>query len=289
MIGKAPEVDGQSFAGNLAHSPKRQIVDDARPGPVQFRQVDRQAAPRDQALEVADAMGDAGEEVGLAFVQAAVPVGAQRLHHTDQGVTVIVREERLPAKGGMLAGRRDVVFQEFVPDLPRDVGPGILQERRHVVLKRALPPALVVDVMGASLMPHDVAGLEVAVQEEMGIRFQKERREPLEIVFEVLFVEVDRHKLQEVVLEVVQVPPDGLRVEPAPGITDREVQVRRRGDLETGQVVEHLPVYRHHSIRESVPSSARAAATRSVQGLVTQVLLQVDALFQVRGVDLGHR
>ena len=92
----------------------------------------------------------------------------------------------------------------------------------------------------------------------MGIRFQEERREPLEIIFEGLLVEVDRHEFEEVILEVVQVPPDGLRVEPAPGVTDREVQVRRRGDLETGQVVEHLPIHRHQPVRKrSVLRSGR--------------------------------
>ena len=137
-------------------------------------------------------------------------------------------------------------------------------------------------------MPHDVAGLEVSVKEKTRFRFQQERREPLEIVLKGLLVEVDGHEFQEVVLEVIQVPPDRLLVEPAARITDREVHVAGGADLETGQVFEYLPVHLDQPVRK--PTLFATNCLQFVeQGLVSQVLLEVDTLIQVLGIDFRNR
>jgi hypothetical protein len=61
------------------------------------------------------------------------------------------------------------------------------------------------------VIQHDVAGLEVAVQEERSVCLQQEVGELLEVTLEPLFIERDLRQLQEMVLEVVQVPDNGCR------------------------------------------------------------------------------
>jgi hypothetical protein len=107
--------------------------------------------------------------------------------------------------------RVEVVLEQLVPTVVRDRRLRVVEQRRDVVLRRAAPAALVVDEVRLVIDQHDVARLEVAVQEVARVRAQQEVRERLEVVLEPLLVERDVRQLQEVVLEVVQVPQDRLR------------------------------------------------------------------------------
>ena len=85
--------------------------------------------------------GDALDEVGFAFEDAAVAVGAEGLEYAQEDVVPEMVHEVWVAVEG------DVVLQEVVAYGLGEVALGAEEQRRHVVLRRAAPAALVVDVV----------------------------------------------------------------------------------------------------------------------------------------------
>jgi hypothetical protein len=106
-----------------------------------------------------------------------------------------------------------VVIDQLVPHRLRDRRLGIVEEGRHVVVDRSLPATLVIDEVRLALAQHDVAGLEVTVEEVVRVGLEQEPGQRAEILLQPLLVEGDVGQLQEMVLEVVQVPADRLLVE----------------------------------------------------------------------------
>ena len=111
----------------------------------------------------------------------------------------------------------------------------------------------------------------------------------MEVVLEALLVERDVGQLEEVVLEVVQVPLHGLLVERRAGIRRAEVHHARPLDLEPWQQVEHARVDVDHRRREDAALRGARGGERLEEREVAEVLGQPDAEALVRGVDLGDR
>ena len=94
----------------------------------------------DEVAQVVVREGYALDEVGFALEEAAVAVGAEGLEYAQEDVVPeMVHEVRV-------AVERDIVLQQLVAYGLGEVALGAEEERRHVVLCRAAPSALVVDV-----------------------------------------------------------------------------------------------------------------------------------------------
>src|SRR5215211_180748 len=78
------------------------------------------------------------------------------------------------------------------------------------------------------------------------IGLQQITREPQKVVLQPLFVERDVRQLEEVVLEVVQIPEDRLQVERAARIRDRVIDDAATLDLEPWQHLHDATIERQH-------------------------------------------
>src|SRR5262249_27235039 len=147
--------------------------------------------------------------------------------------------------------------------------------------------ALIVDEMGFSVPQQNVAGLKIAVEEEIAWRAQKEFGEAAEVGFESVFVEGNARKAQKVVLEIVQVPGDGLLIEAGGRIALRIVEVAAGFDLETRENGDDSAVGLDHRLGDTL---ALAVLSKKLEKCgVAQVLFEIGACIQVHFVDFGDR
>src|SRR5690606_3947870 len=104
---------------------------------------------------------------------------------------------------------------------------------------------------------------------------EQEAGEPLEVSLEPRLVEGDLRELEEVVLEVVEIPEDRLAIERGPRIGDRVVDDPAADDLEARELLDHLPVDREH--RGGEPTDRLFPGRRECieQRSVAEILLEV--------------
>ncbi len=123
----------------------------------------------------------------------------------------------------------------------------------------------------------------------LALRRQQELDQRLEVVLQSGLAERDVGQLEEVVLEVVQVPQDRLAVERIPGIGDGVVHHPTAPDLEPWQPADHVAVYGHHRVGKGAASLCPGLVQGIEERRVSQVFEEVDtALFIVRD-DLRNR
>src|SRR6267378_4283021 len=99
-----------------------------------------------------------------AFEEAAETVSTEGLHDADVNVGVVVPEESFAIERDEAGKPVEIMIEELLAQIRREVGLGVVQERSDVVLQSASAAALVVDEKGIAVAQHDVAGLEVTVK-----------------------------------------------------------------------------------------------------------------------------
>jgi hypothetical protein len=88
-------------------------------------------------------------------------------------------------------------IEQFLAQIRRQIGLGVVQKRSDVILKRALAAALIIQEKRMAVAHHDVARLKVPVEKVVEVRAQQELRQAAEIVFQRLFVERDSGQPKE--------------------------------------------------------------------------------------------
>src|SRR5258708_15927098 len=154
-----------------------------------------------------------------ALVKSAKAISAQCLEDADVDVCVVELQKCFALHAGEPRKLLDVEIEQLLAQLRRQVGFGIVEQGSDVVLKRPLPPTLIVEKKRLPANEHDVAGLEIAVEEIVAVGAQQEICQALEIVFKRLLVERNSGEPQKVIFEIIQIPGDGLAVVPAAGLT----------------------------------------------------------------------
>jgi len=97
----------------------------------------------------------------------------------------------------------EVMIEQLLPQFGRKIGLGIVQKRGDVILQRSLAPALVIEEIRLSVAEHDVARLEIAVEEEIARCREQEFREPAEVIFQRLLAERNACEPQKIIFEVI--------------------------------------------------------------------------------------
>ena len=105
--------------------------------------------------------------------------------------------ENLGQMIGNSKAMRDLDHRTLGIAIEQDVGLGIEEKRCDVVLEWSPAAALVVDEPRRPRADHDVAGLEVAVQEEPRFRGEQVRHQAMEVGLETLLAEGDVGQLEE--------------------------------------------------------------------------------------------
>src|SRR5712692_2206106 len=192
--------------------------------------------------------------MSLAFVKAAKTVGAQGLHNTDVNKGVVVPQEDFAVQRDEAGKPVEIVIEELLEQIGREVGLGIVQERSDVVLKSAFAAALIIHEKGIAVTQQDVAGLEVTVK--------------------------------KIVFEIVQIPGDGLAVEAGDGIADFVIQIAAGFHLESGQHGDNLAVRFDHWGGNDFTGAVFGKEFE--KGGVAEVFFKVGTVAEVFSVDLRN-
>ena len=180
----------------------------------------------------------------LVLEQAAIAVGAQRLEQAEEHEHAQAVTEGAHRQGAELLHAVGIFAQQLVAQFGRIVGARLPQERCHVVIDGTLVAALEIDVPRLVVAYHHVARLEVTVEEapRLALRRAVEQRpaQAVEVGLQLQLVHRVARRLEEAVLEVVQVPADGGLAETgfAEGIV-LEVEALHGQELESWQVAHH--------------------------------------------------
>ena len=188
-----------------------------------------------EPAQVLERVGTDCRKCGFALVEAAEAVGAEGLQDADVDVGVVVLHERAAIERDECGEAVEIVVEQLLAQRGRQIGLAVVEQRGDVVLQRAFAAALVVEEERLAIAQHDVARLEIAIEKVVVRRGEQEFGEAGEVVFEGLLVEGNAGEAQEIVLEVVQVPGDGLAIEAGARIADFVVQVAAGFDLKARQ------------------------------------------------------
>src|ERR1017187_4611399 len=172
--------------------------------------------------------------MSLALIKSAKSVGAEGLHDADVHEGVVIVHEggaifRLQAGGLRAAGEIgeavEIQVEQLLAQLGREIGFGIVEKRGDVILQSAFAAALVVKEKRVAIAQHDVAGLKVAIEKVVATGAQEKFGEAAEVVFERLLVKRNAGEAKKVILEIIQVPGDGLTIETGTRIADFVIQI----------------------------------------------------------------
>jgi hypothetical protein len=239
-----------------------------------------------EPAKIFQGVGNALKKVGAPLEEATEAVGAERLEDADVNIGVVVLEKGVAVDVGVLRDAVEIVIEKLLAKLRREIGFCVEEERSEIVLKRAFATALIVKKMGLALLQHNVAGLEVAVEEEVAVGGEKKPGEAFEIVFERLFVETDASEAEKIVFEIVEVPNDGLTVKAAARIADGVVEVAASFDLETRKSLDDFAI-RVDNGRGNGRAGTVLCEEMKESG-VAKVFFEVGALINGVAVDFGN-
>ncbi len=138
-----------------------------------------------------------------------------------------------------------------------------------------------------AVAPHDVARLEIAIEEVTVAGAQQKLRQAAEIVFQRLFIEGDAGEPEKVILEIVQIPDDGLAIEARARIAHLVIQIAAGFDLKTGQHGHHLAIGFHRGGSNIFPDTIIRQKLKKC--CVPQVFLEIRAAVQIFPINLRHR
>src|ERR1700674_947595 len=173
------------------------------------------------------------------LVKAAKSIGAQGLHDANVNVGIVMLHERGAIKIEEAAQAIEIMIEQLLSQIWRQVGLGIIQKRSNIVLQRAFAAALIVQekwlVFVQDFAQHDVAGLKIPIEKIIAAGAQQQFRQAAEIAFHRLLVEWDAGQTEKVILEIIQIPRDGLAIEAGARIAHFVVQIAARFDLKARQ------------------------------------------------------
>src|SRR5258708_33379326 len=98
-----------------------------------------------------------------AFEETAKTVSTEGLHDADVNVGIVVAEESFAIEGDEAGKGVEIVIEELLAQIGREVGLGVVQKRSDVRLESAFWAALVRQGKRNARDQHDCAGLEVDV------------------------------------------------------------------------------------------------------------------------------
>src|SRR5260370_13233102 len=206
------------------------------------REGDREPDVLKEPAEVFQRVGHALQEMSPAFEETAKTVSTEGLHDADINVGIVMAEETFAIERDEAGKPIEIMIEELLAQIGRELGLGIVQKRSDVVLEGTSAATLIVNEEGVAVAQHDVAGLEVAVEKIIARCAEKKFGKASEIFLEGMFVEGDASEAEEIVFEIVQIPSDGLAVEAGIGIADFIIQVAAGFHLEAGQHGDNLAI-----------------------------------------------
>src|SRR6185312_3785299 len=253
----------------------------------QRRQPDWQLHIIQQPLEILERIGNALQEMRLAFIKSTKTVCAQRLHQANINERIVMMHEIRGRNVHEFAQAVQVVVQQPLAQRGRQIRLSIIEKRRNVILQRALAAALIIEEKRPALRQHDVARLEVTIKEIVARRRQQKASQPPEVDFQRLLIERNPAQPQKVIFEVVEVPGNRLAVKAGAGIANFVIEIAACLHLKTRQQCNHTAIGlddgRGNVIALPIPREELK------QSGVAQILFQIGSMIKVRSIDLWNR
>ena len=190
---------------------------------VNLRKGYRERMVLDEVLEVGDSQRDGLKEVVLTLEEATVAVSTEGLKDADEEVGPEVVYPLSPLVAADVADI-EIMAQQFTADGFGEIALGAVEQGGNVVLRGTATSALEVDVI-QFVSHHDISSLEVAIHEIIGIGSEEVVGKGVEVVLKELLIKGYVEELEEVVLEVVEVPKDRLAIEIGTRVSKGEVEV----------------------------------------------------------------
>ena len=240
-----------------------------------------------QPAQVLQRVWHALKKVGLALIEPPVAIGSQGLHDADVNERVIVLHEGFAVNRDETGEAVEIVVEQFLAQLRRQIGLAIEQERRDVVLQRAFAAALVVQKKRLTVAQHDIARLEIPIEKIIVAGGEQKLRQAGEIMLQRLFIEGHAGEPQKIILEIVQIPGDGLAIEAGARIAYFVIQIAASLDLKTRQHSRHFAI-RFNRLR-SDGLAGTICAEEFEECRIAQVFFKVGALAQILRINLRHR
>ena len=109
----------------------------------------------------------------FALVEAAKSIRSQSLHDADVYVGVVIAHELGRSSSRKPASAVEIMIEQLLAQIRRQVGLGVIQKRRNIVLQRTFAATLIVqkERLRRSCQ-HNVARLEIAIEKIIAIGAQ---------------------------------------------------------------------------------------------------------------------
>src|ERR1035438_2096062 len=154
-------------------------------------------------------------------------------------------------------------------------------------MQRALATALVVKKKGLAVAQHNIARLKIPVEKIVMAGAEEKLRQAGKVMFQRLFVEGYAGKPQEIILEIVQIPRDGLAIEAGARIAHFVIQIAACLNLETRQSCHDLAICFNRLQRDGLADTIHAEKIKECR--VSQIFFQAGPQAQVLRINLRHR
>ena len=139
----------------------------------------------------------------------------------------------------------DIEVEQCLAQLRRQIGLGIVQKGSDVILQSPFAPTLIIQKKWLLVTQHDVARLEIPVHKIIVGGAQQKIRQRVEVIFQFLLVECNSRQSEKVVLEIVEIPRDGLPVKTSSRIAHAVIQIASGFNLKARQHGHHLAIRFH--------------------------------------------
>ena len=129
--------------------------------------------------------------------------------------------------------------------------------------------------------------MEIPIEKVIAVGAQQELRQAAEIVFQRLFVEGDAGEPEKVVLEIIQIPSDGLAIEARARIAHIVIQIAAGFDLKAWQHGHNLAIG-FHGLGSNVLADPMFRE-KLKKRRVPQVFFEISAVAQIFRINFRHR
>ena len=234
--------------------------------------------------------GDAFQEVSLTFEIASKAVSAQHLQRAEEHEEAQPVDKMAHGRHFHVMLQRLIVFpNQLATQLEGIVGGSLPEERGQVVIERSLPATLkVYEIRIPSGVEHDVTRLEVPVHEAFHGLGSQVLGQETKVGFQLQLMEIQLRRLQETVLEIVEVEEHAVRVKLRLRIAVTPIQPAGASYLQVGQFTDNP---RQECLLSLVVSASRLTSSLdSVKKRQTaKVCLQIAQFILAHRQYLGHR
>ena len=248
------------------------------------------AVELEQFAQVLDGRGDGIDEVALLFEIATEAIGTQHLQRAEEHkLTQTVDKMAHRGNLAVLFERFVVLVNQFTTQFVGIFGGCLPKEGGQVVIVGTLASALIIDEIGmAGTVEHNIARLEVAIEETVRLLGGQLLGKEVEVGFELEFMEVEVGGLQETVLEIVEIEQHTVDIKLRLGMALAEVEPTGTTNLDMGQLTDGA--LQQFLLLHIIPATGRTAARQGIEErLFTEVGLKIAQLVGIDSQNLGYR